>query len=221
MSVGADSVAPMTHAYLYVLDTLADWEPGFLTTELNTGRMFKAPGAAIPVRTVGATRDPVTTMGGVRIQPDLALAELSPADAAVLLLPGAETWSEARHQPATAAAVEFLAAGVPVAAICGATIALAQAGLLDDRPHTSNDLGALRQLCPNYRGADHYVDEPAVTDGDLITATGTAPLDFARHVLTRLDVMSPRALEAWYQLYRTSKAEHYFALVEALPQPVG
>lgn len=24
-------------AYLYVLDTLADWEPGFLTAELNTG----------------------------------------------------------------------------------------------------------------------------------------------------------------------------------------
>ncbi|MPZ83493.1 MAG: glutamine amidotransferase, partial [Actinophytocola sp.] len=180
----------MPNAYLFVLDTLADWEPGFLTAELNTGRMFSAPGAALPVRTVGVTRDPVTTMGGVRIQPDLALAELSPAGAAVLLLPGAETWREPRHRPALAAAAEFLAAGVPVGAICGATIALAAAGLLDDRPHTSNDLEALRQLCPSYRGADHYVDEAAVTDGDLITASGTAPLDFARHVLTRLDVVS-------------------------------
>ena len=40
-------------AYLYVLDTLADWEPGFLTAELNSGRYFAEPGARIPVRTAG------------------------------------------------------------------------------------------------------------------------------------------------------------------------
>jgi putative intracellular protease/amidase len=210
----------MTFAYLFVLDTLADWEPGFLTSELNTGRMFKEPGTSLPIRTAGLTRDPITTMGGLRITPDVALSELRPDDAAVLLLPGAETWSEPRHRPALAKAQEFLAAGVPVAAICGATIALAEAGMLDARPHTSNNLEMLRQFCPGYHGADHYVEEPAVTDGDLITATGTAPLDFARHVLARLDVMAPETLEAWYQLYKTSRPEYYFAMVNSLPQPV-
>jgi putative intracellular protease/amidase len=34
-------------------------------------------------------------------------------------------------------ASRFLDTGVPVAAICGATEALARAGLLDRRPHTS------------------------------------------------------------------------------------
>ncbi|HEY0451948.1 type 1 glutamine amidotransferase family protein [Actinophytocola sp.] len=211
----------MTYAYLFVLDTLADWEPGFLTAELNSGRMFKEPGTALAVRTVAVSREPITTMGGVRIQPDLALAELTPDDAAVLLLPGADTWAEERHRPAPAKAAEFLAAGVPVGAICGATIALADAGLFDSRPHTSNNLEALKQLAPGYAGADHYVEAPAVTDGDLITGTGTAPLDFARHVLARLDVMSPEALEAWYQLYKTSNPEFYVALMSSLPQPVG
>ena len=37
-----------------------------------------------------------------------------------------------------AAARRFLTAGVPVAAICGATYGLALEGLLDDRAHTSN-----------------------------------------------------------------------------------
>lgn len=209
----------MTNAYLFVLDTLADWEPGFLTAELNTGRMFKEPGTRVPVRTVGLSREPVTTMGGLRIQPDVTLDEVTPADAAVLILPGAETWHEPQYAPVLAKAREFLPAGVPVAAICGATIALADAGMLDDRRHTSNNLEVLKEYSPGYHGAELYVDEPAVTDGDLITATGTAPLDFARQVLARLDVMSPEALESWYQLYKTSDPKHYFALVNAIPQP--
>jgi len=208
----------MTFAYLFVLDTMSDWEHGYLTPELNTGRMFAVPGTSLPVRTVGPTREPITTMGGLRVQPDLDLASLTTADAAVLLLPGAETWPA--HRPAVDKAREFLSAGVPVAAICGATNALADAGMLDARPHTSNNLMALQQFSPRYRGSDHYVDEPAVTDGDLITASGTAPLEFARHVLARLGVVSEETLEAWYQLYRTSQPEYYFAMINSLPQPV-
>jgi putative intracellular protease/amidase len=218
--VGAASVPGMTFTYLFVLDTLADWEHGYLTPELNTGRYFREPGTSLPLRTVGTTREPITTMGGLRVRPDITLSELSPADAAILVLPGADTWSEPRHRPAVEKAAEFLAAGVPVAAICGATIALADAGMLDTRPHTSNDLGALKHLAPGYHGADHFVAAPAVTDGDLITASGTAPLEFARQVLTRLDVLAPETLEAWYQLNRTSLPEHYFAMVDSLPQPV-
>jgi putative intracellular protease/amidase len=218
--VGAVSVAGMSFASLFVLDTMSDWEHGYLTPELNTGRMFAVPGTSLPVRTVGLTREPITTMGGLRIQPDLALDSLTPADAAVLILPGADTWAEPRHRPAVAKAREFLSAGVPVAAICGATNALADAGLLDARPHTSNNLMALQQFTPGYRGTAHYVDEPAVTSGDLITASGTAPLEFARHVLARLGVVSEETLEAWYQLYRTSRPEYYFAMINSLPEPV-
>jgi hypothetical protein len=31
----------MQTIYIYVLDTLADWEIGYLTSELNSGRFFK------------------------------------------------------------------------------------------------------------------------------------------------------------------------------------
>ena len=77
-----------------------------------------------------------------------------------------------------AAARRFLAAGVPVAAICGATFGLAIEGLLDDRAHTSNAPEYLEYS--GYRGGDRYVDEPAVVDGDLITASGVAPVHFAQ-----------------------------------------
>ncbi|GGS50464.1 type 1 glutamine amidotransferase family protein [Actinokineospora fastidiosa] len=209
----------MTNAHLYVLDTMADWEVGHLIAELNTGRFFAEPGTALPVRTVGATRAPIRTMGGLTIAPDLAIDELAPQESALLILPGSEIWDAQEHAPAAAKAAEFLAAGVPVAAICGATVALAAAGLLDTRIHTSNDPNALAALAPNYLGAHLYRNEPAVVDGDLITASGVAPLEFARAVLSRLGVLSQPALDAWYGLFSTHEPHHFHALMAAVPQP--
>lgn len=205
-------------AYLYVLDTLADWEPGYLTAELNSGQNFAEPGTSIPVRTVGATGDPVTTMGGLRVSPDLTLDELDPANAALLVLPGSDIWLQPGQEAVLAAARGFLDAGVPVAAICGATAAMANAGMLDDRPHTSNDLGFLQAVCPEYRGAAHYRDEPVVTDGNLITASGVAPVHFAHAVLGKLQVFRPEALDAWLRLNRDREPQAFYDLMAALPE---
>lgn len=62
--------------------------------------------------------------------------------------------------------------GVIVAAVCGATVALAYAGILDQRKHTSNGKGFLEMVCPTYKGSSNYIDAPAVCDGNLITASG-------------------------------------------------
>jgi putative intracellular protease/amidase len=204
--------------YLYVLDSMADWEPGFATAELNTGRFFRPGAPRLRVRTCATTREPVTSMGGLRILPDLAVEEISLEDAALLLLPGGDTWLEPRHAPVLARAREFLAAGVPVAAICGATLALADAGLLDGRAHTSNAPEFLRQFCPGYAGGQFYKDAPAVTDGDLITASGMAPLEFAVEILRRLGVFSEETLEAWRNLHAFKQARHFDDLMRSIGQ---
>ena len=85
-------------AYLYVLDTLSDWEPGYAVAELNSGRFFKEPGQRIPVRTVGVTEHPITTMGGVEITPEVSVSDVTPDKTAVLLLAGADTWDEPQHK---------------------------------------------------------------------------------------------------------------------------
>ena len=78
--------------------------------------------------------DPVTTMGGVRIAARRRCsADLDPAASDLLMLPGAELWDAGGGEAFAAAARRFLDAGVPVAAICGATAGLARAGLLDER----------------------------------------------------------------------------------------
>ena len=185
--------------HLAVYDTIADWEIGYLTAHLTNGHHQRRPGGH-RIATVGLTGEPVTTMGGLRVLPDLALADLEPAVSSLLILPGAEGWEAGALDPFTAAAARFLAAGVPVAAICGATFGLAKAGLLDSRRHTSNDPGYLASS--GYAGAEHYVaDQPAVIDGDLITASGVAPVHFARAVFERLDIYEPHVLASWFKLY--------------------
>jgi putative intracellular protease/amidase len=152
-------------------------------------------------------------MGGVRIVPDESFAEVAIDDAAMLILPGADTWTaDGAHADALAAARALLAAGRSVAAICGATYGLARSGLLDDRRHTSN--GRLFLASSDYAGGDLYVEAPAVSDRGVITASGTCPVDFAAEIFKALELYEPSVLETWHGLYTTGE-ERYFAALAA------
>lgn len=187
-----------TAVHMAVYDTMADWEVGFATAHINNGYWQREPGRLRTV-TVGATREAVTTMGGLRITPALALDELGPEASAMLILAGSETWLGGGERAFASKARQFLDAGVPVAAICGATAGLAVEGLLDDHRHTSN--APVFLAATGYAGASLYVSVPAVNDGDLITASGTAPVEFAREVFARLGLYEPDVLASWYKLY--------------------
>jgi len=202
--------------YLYIQDTMADWEPAYLLAELVSGRFLEHPDQKYQLRLCGRTRDPITTMGGIRLVPDMKMDDIEVAPGSLLILPGAMTWLEPVQEPVLAKVREILGAGMVVGAICGATMALANAGMLNTRPHTSNDLAALKYLCPGYAGDAYYVTKPAVTDGNLITASGFSPVDFAYEVMKKQGVMRETTLEAWYNLNLTKKGEYYYALMESL-----
>ncbi|HDR5502290.1 TPA: DJ-1/PfpI family protein, partial [Bacillus anthracis] len=86
-------------AFLYVFNTMSDWEYGYLIAELNSGRYFKKDLAPLKVITVGANKEMITTMGGLRIKPDISLDECTLESKDLLILPGGTTWSEEIHQP--------------------------------------------------------------------------------------------------------------------------
>ncbi|MFI9466011.1 DJ-1/PfpI family protein [Streptomyces sp. NPDC052492] len=181
--------------HLALYDTWADWETGHATAHLAL--------AGHEVRTATPGGRPVTSMGGLRALPDLALEELRPEDSSLLILPGAAAWDEGDDlAPAARTARAFLGAGVPVAAICGATAGLAREGLLDDRAHTS--AAAPYLAATGYAGADRYVEADAVTDGALVTAGPTEPVAFAREILTLLGAYDDKAVDAWYRLFHGS-----------------
>ncbi len=204
--------------YLYVFDTMADWEVGYLSAELNSGRYYKKGLSPLKIVTVGIDNTPVITMGGIKILPDIEHKECIIEDAAALILPGGNTWTEPIHNPILKKAEEFLREDVIVGAICGATIGLAESGMLNKRWHTSNDLGFLKMTCPNYAGEMYYKQEPAVTDGNLITASGIAPLEFTVHVLKKLGLFSLQTLDSWYNLYYTHDPKYFYELIGSVPK---
>ena len=147
-------------------------------------------------------------MGGLRVRPDLALADVRPEDVRLLLIPGGDMWEREDSYPRAdfeSLVAAILAAERPVAAICGATVAMARAGVLDDRRHTSNMPSYLRENAPTYRGEEFYVSRPAVRDRGVITATGLGAVDFAREIFAEVGVFSESDQEVWYDMFRNGR----------------
>ena len=155
-----------------MIDGVADWEIGVV---LPAAREWFED----EVRIASIDGTPLTSIGGLRIHPQAALADLDPLSDGLWLLPGSDRWRDG-ELPALSRALRARAdAGLPLAAICGATVALGHAGLLDARPHTSNSLDFLRDNVPGYAGAGHYLEAKVVADAGLVTAPGTSPVGFA------------------------------------------
>lgn len=202
--------------YLYILNTLADWEIGYLTAELNSGRYLDKTRPPIELIKIGNTTEPIKTMGGIKITPDETIDNIKFEEDDLLILPGADTWTEEENKKIIDIVSRIINEKVIIAAVCGATIALANKGILNHRKHTSNDLEVLKMFCPEYTGENFYLNQPAVTDDNLITASGLAPLEFSYEVLKRTNLMKTETLEAWYQLYKTNESKYFYALMESL-----
>ena len=166
-------------AHILVFDGFADWEPASALAELR--RTF-----GFSVRTVGFTRNVVTSMGGIRVLPDLLICEVQPKLTSILILPGGELWMRGEIQEVTSLIKAIIAAHKPVAAICAATLSLAHAGLLDDRRHTSNGYAFIPKYVAKYRGQGLYERVRAIADGNVITANGLAPFAFAAEIFRKL-----------------------------------
>ncbi|ECB9662592.1 glutamine amidotransferase [Listeria monocytogenes] len=203
--------------YVYVLDTLADWEIGYVTSELNSGRFFKKDANRVSLKTVSYSKESIKTMGGMTIVPDCVIDDIVMSEASVLLLPGADTWNNLEHKAIIEKASELLALNATVAAICGATVALANHGLLNNRPHTSNGAGFLEMFSSSYKGQSSYINELSVGDNNLITASSAGALLWAKQIIAHLDVFESNTLESWYAYFNTGDPKDFYALMESLP----
>jgi putative intracellular protease/amidase len=189
-------------------ETLADWEIGHLVVELRTGRFTGVPWTVV---TVGESLEPVVTMGGMRVVPDVTIADVEPDVGDLLVLAGSAHWDVGGGDAFAKLAARFLEASVPVAAICGATAGLARAGLLDERKHTSAAKEYLQAT--GYDGVGNYVDERAVVGGDVVTAGPDSPVQFAAAVLRRLELADERKLDAYEGVFHRADPAAYAQLV--------
>jgi putative intracellular protease/amidase len=196
-------MTPAVH--LLVFEGFADWEPAYALAEVRRS-------GGLEVVTMGFTPVPVRSMGGIRVVPDQVLAAVESARVRLLLLPGGDLWEgeDYPREPLETLLHRLERDEVPIAAICGATLATARAGLLEDRAHTSNDLAYLQRI-PSYGGSSRYVDALAVRDRGLITASGLGPTEFAREIFEELGVFSPEDRRLWYHVFKYGR----------LPEPSG
>jgi putative intracellular protease/amidase len=192
--------------YVFVFDGMADWEASFAIAGINNPQFQHEPGR-YRVITVASGKHPVTSMGGMRILPDICVDEIEIHRAAMLILPGGDLWTDDECTEILEVACRFRIRGIPVAAICSATAALARAGMLDDFHHTSNSREYL--AASGYRGAGFYCDVPAIADEGLITASGFSSVEFAREIFRELGLCSQPSLERWYALFRFGDASRY------------
>lgn len=182
--------------HVLVFDGFADWEPAYALAELR-----RAGSRTVVV--IGFNDDSVTSMGGLSVAPEQVLADVRAENVELLILPGGDLWeSEYPRHPLEELLLALTAAAVPVAAICGATVALARAGLLNDRRHTSTMPDTLRLHAPEYCGTAEYTTALAVNDRGIITASGLGPVEFARAIFEELGIFSASDEQLWFDMYK-------------------
>jgi putative intracellular protease/amidase len=187
--------------HVLVFDGFADWEPAHALAELRRWGHHD-------VAAVGFSLRAITSMGGLRVVPDRTLGDVRGPEVRVLIIPGGDLWEREDAYPR--AEVEGLlsrvaAAERPIAAICGATVALARAHLLDDRSHTSNSPTYLSDMVPSYKGAARYEPALAVRDHGVITASGLGAVDFAREIFAELGLFSEGDAALWFDMFKHGK----------------
>jgi deglycase len=143
--------------------------------------------AGIDVTIAGLSTEPVSGKKGHGPVPvDTTVDRVSAGDFDALVIPGGFAPDKLRRSTAVLDLVrDFHAAGKPVAFICHAGWVPISAGIVKGRRATSVD--AIRDDMVN-AGVD-WVDEPAVVDGNLISARTPADLGpWMKAILAALDV---------------------------------
>jgi putative intracellular protease/amidase len=184
-----------TKAYFLVFDGLADWELAHALCEINKSEKFE-------VVSVGFAKEHVTTMGGLKLRPDITLDEVTSSEARIFMLPGGDMWEVESHENLKTLLRQLHADNILIGAICGATLEIARAGLTRNIRHTSNAKDFLKMIVTDYGDDDFYVDDMAVTDENIITASGLGCVEFAREVIKQLQIYNEADTQLWFDMFK-------------------
>jgi putative intracellular protease/amidase len=181
--------------YIFLFDGFSDWEISYLAPELK-----KSDKINLKYFTIDGSE--ITSVGGLKITPDLSIQELNLDNTSVLVLPGGSAWEEKSIKGIDGLVEKLHSKNQTIAAICSATTYLGQKGYLDNVKHTSNALEYLKYIAPDYKGEKEYQSDLAVTDKNIITANGFSPIEFAREIFKKTEIKSEEDIEKWFQLFK-------------------
>lgn len=179
-------------------DGFADWESAFLSSLLMNGGL-EGNEIKYNVKTLAFTKEPLRSFGGFTVLPD---CDTLPNDYAALILLGGKSWKTERVRWIKNLVEETIKKDIIVGAICDASLFLAMNGFLNEIKHTSNSLENIKKYAPNYFGEKNYLEKQVVSDRKIVTANGTAFLEFTKEILIFLRVDSIENIERFYSLYK-------------------
>ena len=180
---------------LFLLSDYADWEAAYVAAGLNSG----AESTPYRIKTVALTKDPVQSIGGFSVLPDYSIDTI-PENYEALFLIGGTSW----RNPEALKVIPLVKSAIEnnklVGGICDGSVFLAKNGFLNNVKHTSNSLEDIKEYgAENYTNEAGYQNEQAVLDGNILTANGSAPLEFAKLAFQRLELDTAEEIEQWYQ----------------------
>ncbi|TWT25233.1 DJ-1/PfpI family protein [Planomicrobium sp. CPCC 101110] len=182
-----------------VLDGYADWEGAPLAAAL----MGEVEGVGeFDVKTVSLAKEPIKSMGGFTVLPDFAIDEV-PEGFGGLVLIGGTSWRKEESQRVMELVEKAMESEVVIGAICDATVFLSKNGLLNNIEHTGNFLEDVKEIGgANYSNEAGYLQQQAVRSGKVVTANGTAFLEFGKEMLQALDAAPQEKIDEWYGFFK-------------------
>ncbi len=188
----------MKNNVLFVLlDKYAEWEAAPLAAALNSG-VTPLGDTRYTTATVAPTADAVSSIGGFSTLPDYDFDSM-PQDYAALVLIGGMSWDKPEAGRVEDLVARALREGKTVGAICNGASFMAAHGFLNDVAHTGNGLDQLRLWGgERYTNPEGFIERQAVADGSIVTANGSAGIEFAREMLLALEADTRENIDAWY-----------------------
>ena len=187
----------MKEVLLLVTDEFADWEAAYVCPELNK------KDSRYKVKVMTEDHKAKVSMGGLTVIPDYGIDDYTFSDkTAMVIICGGNTWRDNKSEKIIEFIRECFKKEIKVAAICDAVTFLAANGFLENNKHTGNTLEHLKTHAPNYTGEKNYVEKQAVRDGGLITANGSAALEFSCEILEELEVLNKKEIKGWYNIFK-------------------
>ncbi len=190
----------MSNEILYILlPDYAAHEAVYLSQAIASDEFALKENPKYVNKVVATTLEPVKSIGGFRTLPDYSF-ETIPDDYAAIVLVGGFGWSTPLADRVVPIIRHALEKGKVVGAICNGASFMAKCGFLNHVRHTGNGLEQLKQWGgENYTNCDGYVNAQAVSDRNIVTANGSATLEFAKELLLLLENDTPERVEMYYQ----------------------
>ncbi len=190
----------MSNEILYILlSDFAEHEMVYLAEAIASDEFSLKENPKYINKFVASTLDPIKSIGGFRIMPDYSF-DTMPDDYAALVLIGGFGWVTLIADKVAPIVRQAVENGKIVGAICNAASFMAKHGFLNDVKHTGNGIDQLKLWGgENYTNHTGYVHVQAIGDKNIVTANGSATLEFAKELLLLLENDTPERIEMYYQ----------------------